>query len=347
MKLLKIYDKDYTPITTLTETEFNRLSYKRTLQEIGECQFLVRLNDAKITDESLTQYNRVEIVEDNVVKFIGVIVRRTINLDTATIRCRELTYVLKKRILGSAYVVNGDIDVKVAAILTAVNSADDTGITAGDLTGAVGNVNTTFNQANAFEIIKQITKATGNQFILESDRSIKVSPNIGTDLSASVIFTYDINLVSASNLLRFEVEEDGDDIVTKAHGKSDAYTSTQTDSALVTKYGVLEKYKDFRVINSSGVLDDFTEAEIKDKVFSPDLSLNPGIEDNFEIGDTIRVVIKNALVDIDDNFQILEKSVQYDGDQKKISVKINDLPVDLAEKLNERDVRLELLEKEV
>lgn len=347
MQLIKIYTKDYAPLTTLTEVEFNNLKYKNTHQKIGDCDFTVRLDSDKITNENLEHYNRIEILEDGVVKFVGVIVQKNVNIDTATIRCRELSYVLKKRILPEDYVVNGTTIAVVTALLASINGDDDTGITVGDVSEAIGSINTTFNRANAFDILTQIVNATGNQFILGVDRSLTVKPIIGEDKSEDVIFRYEADLVASSNILQFDVVDDGDDIITKAYGKSGAFDSTQTNAGLETKYGVLEKYRDFRVANTQTVLDDFTEVEIEDKVFAPILKLNPKVEDNFDVGDTVRVILNNTLIDIDTSYQVLEKSVLYKGQQKEITVSINALPVTLATKLIDRDYRLELLEKQV
>jgi hypothetical protein len=157
---------------------------------------------------------------------------------------------------------------------------------------------------------------------------------------------YNVNQISASNILQFRVDDNGDNIVTKSLGKSSALVSTKENVTLKNKFGVLEKFRDFRVANSQQVLDDFTDAEILGEQYSPQIDLNPSAPDNFKVGDTVKVVLKNALVDINDNFQVLEKTVQYVGKQKRIKVRINELPYDLAKRLADRDSRLDLLEKE-
>lgn len=347
MLLLKISNKTFTQLTILTDREFNAVSYRRSFEEVGECEFTVRLDRAKITTANLEHYNRVEIIEDGIVKFVGIIVRKVVKIDTATIRCRELTYLFKKRILSVDYVANGTIITEVADLLAAVNGVEATGIIAGVVDGP-GSVNTTFNRPNPFEVLKQIVKATNNQFKFNpATRTLDVRDQVGTDLSASVIFQYNTTLVSGSNILQFDVEDNGDEITNKVYGKSGAFSSTQTNAGLVTQYGLLEKYKDFRVANTQLVLDDFTNVEITSNEFSPNLDLNPSVEDNFDIGDTVRLIIKNSLIDIDASYQVLEKRVQYSGAQKRISVSINAIPTSLAQKLSDRDYRLELLEKEL
>ena len=348
MRIIKIYNKSFSLLTTLVEADFTKMNYRRTLGEIGDASFSVRLDRQKITNENLNLYNRIEIIDDGVVKFLGVITRRLISIDTAEIRCREIGYTFKKRLLGAAYVVSGNVKDVVEDLLNDVNGAEDTGITiAADIADAIGNVNTTFNQANAFDILKQITKPSGNQFEFTPDRTLRVLPQLGEDKSGSVIFKYNTGQVSASNILSFNIEDNGDDIITEMFGVSGAYSSVQEDSALTDQYGLLQGYKDFRVVNTQTVLDEFTLADVRDRIYSPDLNLTPKVDDDFEVGDSVRVILKNSLVDIDDTFQVLEKRVQYNGEQRRISVRINDLPNYLSAILSDRDRRLELLEKEL
>lgn len=347
MITIKIYNKDYVSLTTLTEQDFTNLSYMRKQGEIGDCSFVVRLDKKKINDINLEHYNRIEILDGGEKKFFGVITKKTVGLDSASIRCRESIYVLKRRLLGASYIINGTVQDAITDLLTDVNTVDDTKITLGDISGAIGSVNMTFNRANAFEILRQICQASNNQFSLTNTGALTVKNQIGEDKSASVVFRYNIKQIANSNILRFNVDDDGDDIVTKCYGKSQTYNSTQTNSTLATKYGVLEKYRDYRVVNNQTVLDDFTNSEISDKVYSPDIALNPKVQDNFEIGDLVTIKIKNSVVDIDDSFQIQEKRVEYIGNQKRIQVRINNLPNDLASKLAERETRLDLLEKQV
>lgn len=347
MQLIKIYDKSFSEITTLSREDFNNLTHSRAVGEIGSAEFTVRLDSSKVTSTSMEKFNRLEVVDEQQVKWVGLILSVQVELDTATVRCRELSYLLKKRLLGASYVANDTIQNVGADILSTINAAEDTGISAGDLTTAIGSVNTTFNYADAYTILKQICKATGNQFYVNTDRELVIAPNVGTDLSLSVNFRFNIKQISGSNILKFRVDDDGDNIVTKAYGKSNALTSSQEDATLKSRFGLIEKFRDFRVVNTQTVLDDFTDAEILPNQYSPQIDLNPNVPDNFEVGDKVNVVIQNSLIDLNDSFQILEKTVQYIGEQKRIRARINTLPYDLAERLSERDNRLELLEKEV
>lgn len=346
MKIIRIYDKTFTKLVTLTEPDFTALTYRRTKGEIGDAFFTVKLNRGKMNETNLNLYNRLQIFEDGVVKFNGIITQKIVRLDTADIKVRELPFILKKRIVGEAYSLSGDVNTVLADLLADINGVEDTGISAGSMTGD-GDVNLTFNNADAWTILKQVCEATGNQFEVNADRELVIAPTIGTDKSADVLFRYNVSQVANANLLAFEIEDDGENIVTKTHGKSAALTSEQDDVGLQSSFGILQKFKDFRVINTQGVLDEFTASENSDRIYSPKIALKPDVEDNFEVGDTVRIKLKNPLVNINDSFQVLEKRVKYSGSQKLIEVRINDLPNYLVQKLADRDKRLELLEKEV
>lgn len=346
MKIIRIYNKSFTKLVTLTEPDFTALTYRRTKGEIGDATFTVNLNRGKMNETNLNLYNRIQVYEDGVVKFTGIITQKIVRLDTAEIRCRELVYIFKKRLVGSAYSLSGSVNDMVAQLITDINATEATGITAGSMTG-VGNVNLTFNNADAWTVLRQLCEATGNQFEMNASREIVVAPMIGTDKSSTVLFRYNVDQVANANLLNFEIEDDGENIITKAHGKSDAFTSEEDDAGLQSSFGILEKYTDFRVVNTQIVLDEFTASELSDRIYSPKLTLKPNVEDNFEVGDLVRIKLKNPLVNINDSFQVLEKRVKYVGSQKQIDVRINDLPNYLVQKLADRDKRLELLEKEV
>jgi len=335
MQFIKIYDKDYNELTTLSSEDFTSLSHTNGFGEIGSADFTVMLASDKVNTTSMRKFNRIEIISDKEVKWSGIILDLKIQLDTA-----------QRRILGASYVANDSIADIAEDILTTINAVENTGITLGDVSGATGTINTTFKYANAYEVLAQITKASGYQFRVNEARQLVIASVLGTDLSESVVMKYNQNQISASNILQFRVDDNGDNIVTKSLGKSASLTSAKENATLKSKFGVLEKFRDFRVANSQQVLDDFTDAEILGEQYSPQIDLNPSAPDNFTVGDTVKVVLKNALVDINDNFQVLEKTVQYIGTQKRIKVRINELPYDLAKRLADRDSRLDLLEKE-
>jgi len=346
MKFIRVYNKNFAKLTTFTEPDFTSLAFKRPKGEIGDASFIVRLSRNKMSEENLNLYNRIEIMEDGVKKFVGIITQKTVKLDTAEIKVREISFLLKRRIVDEAYTLSGSVNSCITTLMSFINGVEDTGISIGTLSG-IGTINLTFNSADAWTIIKQICDATGNQFQITPDRQLVVAPTIGTDKSSSVLFRYNTDQVANANLIAFEIEDDGESITTSVTGKSDSFDSLQEDAVLKGKYGTLQKFKNFRVVNTQDVLDEFTLSEVSDRIYSPKIALKADVPDNFDVGDLVRIKVKNKLVNINDNFQVLEKSVRYNGSQKLISVRINNLPNDLVQKLADRDQRLTLLEKQV
>lgn len=346
MRTIKIYSKDYTELTTFFESETENVSYKRALGRVGEAEFTVRLDNDKSNNTNLQHFNRIVIAEDGDIKFWGIILEFDIDLDIVRVRCKELTYVLEKRIVGNAYATNGAVNTTLTTLLNTINAVEDTGISIGSVSVATA-VNKVFNYATVYEIINTLTEATSSQFVLRDDRSIDVLEKVGTDLSETVIFQYDENRKASSNILGFKVIDSGDAIVTRVQGKSGVRNTSQENSVLKSRYGLLEKFKDFRVANSQTDLDEFANVELRSNEFSPDIQLAPSVADNFEVGDTVRILIKNKLVNIDNGFQVLEKTVQYLGNQKRLSVVISDLPTQFIDKVSDINARLQLLEQNV
>lgn len=340
---LKIYDKDMGELTAFNEGEFGRLQYKKTLGEVGDASFTIDINNSKVTTLNLQNYNRMEISVDGVVEWVGYIIKKDISFTVVQIRCLELIGILKKRLVPSAYTLSGNVSTAVDTLLAQINGDDDTGITLG-ATDLTDSVNMTFERQDALAVLKSLADSVGAQFRLNSDRTIDFLSSVGQDLSASVLFTYRTTQPSQANILKFDVSDDGDSIVSRSIGKSDALSSTQDDAPLQTKYGVIEQFNNFRVANTQGNLDDLTADKNMDSLFSPSLDLAPTVEDNFEIGDIVSIKIKNKLVDIDNTFQVLEKSVKIVNNQKSISVKINEIPKTIVNTIGDLKSKVELLE---
>ena len=123
MKIISVYNKSFTKLTTFTEPDFTALTFKRAKGEIGDASFTIRLSRTKMSIANLNLYNRIEIVEDGVKKFVGIITQKTVKLDTADIKVRELPFILKKRLVGNAYVLSGTVNAMVTQLLADIKAA--------------------------------------------------------------------------------------------------------------------------------------------------------------------------------------------------------------------------------
>lgn len=343
MRQIKIYNKNYEELTALNVGEYGGLTYSKTLGQIGNSSFTLDINNLKVTEENLRNYNRVEIEDNGVKTWVGYISNKTITFNQVTVQCKELIGILGKRLVGDAYTLSGGAGIAVSTLLDYINSIEDTGIVMGN-TDVLDNINMTFNQQSALEILTNIADTVQAQFILNEDRTLDFLLQVGEDKSSDVNLVYNILQPQVANLSNFNVTDDGESIVTRSYGKSDTLTSVQDDIDLKDKYGILEIFNSFTQANTQTNLDSLTQSKLSDTLYSPTLNITPNQDDNFNMGDTVKINIQNKLVNINDTFQILEKSVKIVNGQKTISVKINKLPQTIVNTIRDLQRKINLLE---
>jgi hypothetical protein len=349
---IKIYTKEYTPLTTLFQSrsasDYNTLSYRETLNQVGDASFTMRLDSEKATEENLKHYNIVEITEeDDTPRWVGVIVYKRILFNTVNVTCYSLMHLLTKRLTPDADAHNDTAGAIATDLLSTTNGLLDTEIVAGTLNDPTA-VQITFNRATVYEALKSLSEASGGQFRINPDRTLDFKASIGTDKSASVILQYRIELIAASNILTFQVEDDAKSIVTRTYGFSDPLSSDEEDLTLSGEYGLLEQYKNFREINDQPTLDGSTAENNKGPALSPLLNLSPDVEDTFDVGDTVKVILRNRLVEINDNYQVTEKTVKIQGgNQREISLRVISNPPDFFSQIKDIKSSVDLLVREV
>lgn len=340
---IKIYNKAFVPITTFNVGEYGALQYRKTLRQIGDCSFTLDSDNTKITPASIRNYNRIEVSVDGIVEWVGYIVSKTITLNIVTIQCKELIGILGKRLTPDAYTLSGNAGAAVGTLLAMINAGDPTGITMG-ATDISTSINMTFNQQDALSVLQNIADNVGGQFIVNNDRTLDFKSTLGEDVSSTVRLEYSVLRPQQANITKFEVSDNGENIVTKSYGAATGITSAQDDLTLQGLYGILEKFNLFSQANSQPNLDALTASKLTDTLYSPNVTLNPGEGDNFNICDIVGVYIQNDLIDIDDSFQVLEKSVKIKSGQKEIAIKINQLPQDIVNDIKELQKKVGVLE---
>lgn len=348
---IKIYDKDLNPLTLLTNgtssSDFNNLSYKNQVNGVGDASFVVRIDNSKITATNVKHYNRVEIQDDDgTVRWFGVIVDKSIELNLITVKCYGLAHVLDRRLTGDAEVHNGQANTEATTLLTNANSAEDTGISAGTL-DITTSVNITFNRTKVLSAIKSIADAVDGQYIVKPDKKLYLQNIVGQDLSASVFFRYEYLNPELANILQFKVDDDGKNIISKTYGKNNTLNSAQTDTAIKNNYGLLEDFKNFTEASNQTTLDNLTANNNQDSGLSPTIALSPEVGDNFEAGDVVNIILDNGFININTNYQILEKSVKIANNQKLITIKLNLEVKDFVADFRKMKDDLELLNRAI
>lgn len=340
---VKILDKSYAPLTTFNLGEINGLTYRNTMGQIGDASFVLDINNSKVTEENLRNYNRIEISTDGVINWVGYIIHKKINFNQVSVQCKELIGILGKRLVTNGYTMSGNAGVTISNLLNSINADEDTGISMG-VTDVTTSINLTFNQQDVLSILQSISDTVGAQFKINPDRTLDFKTSVGNDISDEIRFEYNILQPQQANITNFDVDDSGENIVTRSYGVSNTLNSTQTDSALISKYGKLDIYNSFPQANSQTDLDNITHAKLMDTLFSPTINLVITEEDNFNIGDTVSIFLRNKLINIFDNYQILEKSVKIINSQKQISIKINSLPKTIADTIKILQVKVNSLE---
>ncbi len=344
MLQIKIYDRTRTALTAFNLGEFGGLTYKKTLGQIGDASFNLDINNAKVTEVNMRNYNRIEILNAGVVEWSGYIVSKQINFNQVMVQCKGLIGILARRLTADNYTLSGNAGTAVGTLLAAINLTEDTGIVMG-ATDISTSINLTFNQQDAFSVLQKIADTVGGQFVVNDiDRTLDFKTTIGEDVSADVSLEYNIIQPQLANITNFDVQDNGDPIVSRSYGKTPTLTSMQDDAALKTKYGILEKFNSFSEANTQGILDALTLSKISDTLYSPTILLTPSDNDDFDIGDLVAVDIQNKLINIADTFQVLEKSVKIVNSQKQISVKINQLPQDITKNIRDLQRQVNILE---
>lgn len=325
---IKIYDKTFTLLTTLingsSSSDFNNLQYKNKVNDIGDASFDVRVDNSKINTANLLHYNKIEVTDDDgTVRWTGLIVEKNISLNLINVKCYGLGYILNKRLIGASETYNGQADTAITTLLANANAVEATGIIAGAISLATA-VNLTFKRSKSWQAMKSVLDGADGQIVINNDRSLDFKTVVGTDLTASVIFRYERASPELANILKFNVNDGGRDIISKTYGESGAFTSNQENATIKNLYGLLEEYVNFRELNDQVTLDNSSINNNKDSQLSPSIQLSPDTTDNFEAGDIIAIKLDNDFVQLDGNYQIMEKAVSVASNQKLIVIKIND-----------------------
>ena len=109
---------------------------------------------------------------------------------------------------------------------------------------------------------------------------------------------------------------------------------------MVTKYGRVEKNTAYRTIANTDLVNQLT-SELSESEYVPELTLLPIVQDTFDVGDIVGVKLYNKIIDIDTAYQVLEKEVAYQGDDKIIRIRVNKKQTDILDiiKKQAKDIR--------
>ncbi len=333
-----LYDFNNVELTVLTSLNYESLVYENQINGDGYCEFTCRSDDEKLTPANINMYNRVKIYEGSTCMFYGYINDNVYDLNVVKIRAVSISQILKDRIAGS-FTAGLTYQATISQIINDINAISNTGITAGTIDIA-GLVTKTYTNSDTVEyVIKDLIGK--NQLYINPQGVLNVAQVLGNDLSASVVLKYDIRQIENSNLLNFNVRENGQNIVTAILAKDNSVGSAYVNNApLQAKYGVLEAVKNYYSVSGSPALITEAQRDFQDKTFTPEITLSPKVKDTFNVGDTVSVRIYNKFININTKYQVLTKLVNITGSQKQISIKLNDNTKDLLDYLKDQSKKI-------
>ena len=345
---IKVYDKDFNPLTTLLDIDYNNLTHTQEMGRVGSAQFTMELRNQKINERNLRHYNRIEVVDETGVRFVGYIDYKKIVDNVITIRCSSLIGILKKRILQNVFNLTGAVDGFIIALLNAVNNYENVGIKLGTFDSG-GRVDKRFTDTTIYGILEAIARTVNAEFEVDTQRRLNFRQSLGNDLRNEIKFIHDYKRPQQNNLVSVEVEDNGDTVFSASVARaSNNLVAGATASNVIEHFGFLVKFSNQSGSTTQADLNNVARRLLSLNTYSVNLSIKPEIPDNFEVGDFVKVYIRNRLNTLNADYQILRKVVQYKGDgQRQISVGLSGLPTGFVDEVSDISKRTRLVESAV
>lgn len=361
MYSINILNKDNTAFSKILNP-YN-LNFRLTLNGRNSAKFSLPLSHSRAESQNFKKHNRVEIYRVNPKDqsdarkiWVGYIeAMRIVDDNTLEVGCKGILELLSKRVVSRSF-TNWQGGQAIYELLNnELNPADDTKITQG-VTDVTNTFSHNFADMKVLKAFEKIAKATGAELQIDTDFKLDVLQQLGADKTASVIFRYQDNLQIANSVDGFTLLQEGKELFNKVicYGKDQLISSTQEDTASINTYGLLEKVRYYTQIEDQATLDKTAQDLL---AFHKPVKEIPAIRPkrekidlfDYAIGDRVRVIIKQALLDFDQTHRILEISVNVGrNNEEKIILKFakegTASPQSEEEKLAELYQRVEELE---
>lgn len=315
MYFIRLYNKSFTPITTLLQTDVVDFQYVTELNKIGSASFKIPVKHPKSTTTNLSVFNRVIIENETGGKFIGFIEEISADINMLEVRCLGILGLLKKR-LTSANISGQDAATAFFSLLSATNGSDDTGIIQGVSNFSYTINSLPFSRSSIFDAMVKIAEMAGNkEFTVDPlTRILDFKTAIGLDLSAVVTLFFDVNQLERSSVYDFQVTVSGKEVANSVTGVGNALTSTKTSAPDIASVGLLETAQSFSQTANSGNLDDETQNYLnahKTVLYTPSVKINTKKIDAsiINVGDIVDVYLNNGFISLNLTHRIVKKQV--------------------------------------
>jgi len=334
MYTVKIYNFDFsTQLTTLFHSyDFYSFKYSTEINKSGSCTFSINVRNTKAVAANFKMYNKIIVEKDGVGVFIGYVENLKVMVNTIEVFCMGILELFKKRIFSHNFTTGAGDTLQSAffEILTLTNTDNDTGITVGvtDVSQAIANTN--FIRSTTLDSWQKLANLASAEFEITPEKKLNFYYDLGEDKSASIVLQYKITQINSSNLRDFNVEVQGSDTANRIIGIANALTQTEEDATSIAEFGLLTDTFNFTQTADSGDLATETQNKLNNKkleFYSPVVVVDEQKidTDNLNLGDTIKVILDNGFLALNQNERIIKKDVTV-SDNLKEEVKLNLMP---------------------
>lgn len=331
MHKIQVYNRTFSQIlTTLSGVNFYDLEYENELGKGGRASFKMRLRDVQANAVNIRLFNRIKIYKRDKFKFIGYIEDMDMNLNEVTIRCNGMLNMLARRNVSYHTTAGQTLTSEFYKILNQlINGVDDTGIIQGVSDSTLTpSASIELNDMSGLQAFEKLANLDNKILEIDENRKLNLKTAIGSDKSNTVIFNYNINQIPTATIFDYEVDIKGSDMANVVIGKAESLSASRTDATSIANWGRLEARENFGGTKNLTDLQNETQAYLdnhKNEVIVPKIKPNPlKIDtDSYLVGDTVRVVLDNGFIAINQKYIINKKTVKITDNLKEdVSVQL-------------------------
>lgn len=303
------------------------------LNQAGEANFELDLNDAKATESNLrVGRSQLYIYRSEELYFSGqiMIVERMLEQSTQAVRVKALgwLYLLSKRIFAIDADDEHTSEDAGAIAWGLINTTQSEtygslGITQGTIETS-NNLTITYTRQNVLEAIEELSQQAGIEFEVSANKIFNVFyPLRGSDKSNTVIFKYPGSIQSIRSV------DDATTIVNNENGLGKGVGSQETlaerdDVGSQSVFGLYQKISSYKNVDNVTTLGNMVEYDIA-LYKAPRLTLDIAVHGNTEspslsdygIGDSVRIKTVTTNYNFSQVFRIFEIHVSIDQNDKE------------------------------
>lgn len=257
----EVVDSLETPVITVR-------GWSKRINAPGKLVFSIHRNHPAATDENLRMWRHVRLYrkprDGTATKasvWYGLIISKRQLGDHIEVLCHGALRIFDKRYTDQEATFSGQASTEALGLLSATNLNDgDTGIAEGDggVTTTVSLILDAITLSRAFE---ELAMASGAEYEVDDDALFNFVPSLGSDKSATIELIFRTNGDPGTNVIDFEVAEDGEPMANKIIGTtSGGLSSTYEHPTSSDTYPVLVERKAFNSADDQTTLDSLVES---------------------------------------------------------------------------------------